>query len=354
MSVRQRAVDREHTHATGAPHRPAPMATGRAGTIAVLQAQAGNRAVAALLRTAPGTRATAQPPVVAREGAGEPAGPATGEQAGGGGSASGASASGGQTSGCVPKPSNAWVQDPTAPGAELPGATVYRSSLVTVPALDVEPAASGGSGVQVKQTTAALGPIEMQFLAPGRYAAHDTAGRPLFHTQLCSGAWFPGTTTPCTTGKFPVVYSVDDAGSALIRAGEEEHCRDWVVAFSLTLAAIANEVNRLATSGTTFPNRAAAQAELSKTVKLAPNQWLPYFECLVRGTKTERDRKRGRYGWHDLQPPRPERVVLALDPSGSGKVALFPVILPDVGRHLTMEVMEQAMTACNTTFGWKP
>jgi hypothetical protein len=319
--------------------------TGRAGAIAMLQAQAGNRAVAALLsRTAPGTR-----PVVAREATGSP----TDTGAGGAGASGGGATSGVQVGGCLPKPSSTWVQDPKNPKAELPGATIYQTSLVTPPKLDVEPAASGKSGVRVKETTAAIAPLEMRFLAPGRYAAHDAAGQPLFHTQICTEPWFPGTTTPCTQGKFPIFYDVDDAGSARIKSGEEEHCQDWVLAFSLTLAAIASEVNRLAASGKTFANLAAAQKELSKTVKLAPDKWLPYFECLVSQTASERDRKRGRYGWHDLRPPRPERVVLGTDPSASGKVALYPVALPDLG-HLSMEVLQTAMDPCNTTFGYKP
>jgi hypothetical protein len=349
MSVRQHAVDRESAHAGGVPHRSSPRMTGRTGAIAMLQAQAGNRAVAALLsRTAPGAL-----PVVAREAADEPTGPTAGGQAGGAGASGGGAASGVQVGGCLPQPSSTWVQDPTNPKAELPGATIYKRSLVTPPTLDVEPAASGGSGVRVKQTTAALAPLEMRFLARGRYAAHDAAGSPLLHTQVCSTMWPPGWTTPCTSGKFPIVYDVNDAGSARIKAGEEEHCQDWVLAFSLTLAAIANEVNRLAASGKTFANRADAQKELAKTVKLAPDQWLTYFECLVLQTRTERDRKRGPYGWHDLRRPPSERVVLERDPSGSGKVALFPVILPDLG-HPSMEVLQLAIDTCNASFGWKP
>ena len=349
MSVRQHAVDRESAHAAGVLHRSSPRTTGRAGTIAMLQSQAGNRAVAALLsRTAPGALQ-----VVAREAADEPTGPTAGGQTGGAGASGGGAASGVQVGGCLPKPSSTWVQDPKNPKAELPGATVYQTSLVTPPKLDVEAAAPGKSGVRVKETTAALAPLEMRFLAPGRYAAHDGAGQPLFHTQICTDPWFPGTTTPCTQGKFPIVYDVDGAGSARIKSGEEEHCQDWTIAFSLTLAAIANEVNRLAASGRTFANLAAAQKELSKTVKLAPDKWLPYFECLVSQTTSERDRKRGPYGWHDLRPPRPERLVLGTDPSASGKVALYPVVLPDLG-HLSMEVLRPATDACNASFGWKP
>ena len=32
-------------------------------------------------------------------------------------------------------------------------------------------------------------------------------------------------------------------------------------------------------------------------------------------TTSERDRKRGPYGWHDLRPPRPERLVLERRPA---------------------------------------
>lgn len=62
-SVRQQyAVDGAPSHATATLRRPSPVMTGRVGMIAALQAQAGNRAVAALLsRSAPVQRCGGQP-----------------------------------------------------------------------------------------------------------------------------------------------------------------------------------------------------------------------------------------------------------------------------------------------------
>ena len=119
-----------------------PRGTEWARTIAVLQAQAGNRAVAALLSrsapvqqrtaepTAPGTgAAAAQHPIMTREAAGEPAGANRDQQPSGAGASSSAATSE-QLSDCQPKPSGTWVPDTSDPAIEVPGATIHQRPLV--------------------------------------------------------------------------------------------------------------------------------------------------------------------------------------------------------------------------------
>ncbi|MQA24314.1 MAG: hypothetical protein GEU94_02325 [Micromonosporaceae bacterium] len=260
----------------------------------------------------------------------------------------GGAASAVQMGGCRAVPVKSWVPDPKNPSRELPGRTIYTSSLVTPPVLAVEPV-PGGSRVRVKETSAALAPIEMRFLDQGRHAS-TSGGRPDFHGQVCPDPYLADGLTRCVPGKFPIVYDVTEPGSALIRRGEEEHCADYIIAFLLTLGSVASEVNRLAQSGKTFASRAAAQKELSKTVKIPPQSWRTYFECLVKRVTAERD------DWlklHTLMKPRPERVRIESDATGA-KVALYPVLLPGVGKHSSIELILKALPACNAEVGWKP
>jgi hypothetical protein len=227
---------------------------------------------------------------------------------------------------------NQWISDPTNPKVQLFGLTALSGAGATQPEFKVG-AAPGGKGVVVLSTGAALSPIQMQFLAAGRYL--DT-------TMI--------NYRPDGTGEFPArpggyrnVWDIDAGGSARLQAGEQEHCDDFRLAFYFSLFRFAEVVNDMAKQATVYTNETAARAALATNVKIDPANLVAYFQCLADWTRQERDKKK----WHMPATPRAE---FAYDPTVRDYVALRKLTaqaLPQVGKHSSWDLLlNGAAPAC--------
>ncbi|MEA2820329.1 MAG: hypothetical protein QOJ86_2333 [Bradyrhizobium sp.] len=227
---------------------------------------------------------------------------------------------------------NQWISDPANPKVQLFGLTALSGAGATQPEFKVG-AAPGGKGVVVLSTGAALSPIQMQFLAAGRYL--DT-------TMI--------NYRPDGTGEFPArpggyrnVWDIDAGGSARLQAGEQEHCDDFRLAFYFSLFRFAEVVNDMAKQATVYTNETAARAALATNVKIDPANLVAYFQCLADWTRQERDKKK----WHMPATPRAE---FAYDPTVRDYVALRKLTaqaLPQVGKHSSWDLLlNGAAPAC--------
>jgi len=82
-------------------------------------------------------------------------------------------------------------------------------------------------------------------------------------------------------------YLITPGGAVKIEEGENEHCQDFQLAFTLSLLKYANAVNKLAKSKKWFKDLGAANKELkkSKNAGLHPDDWPDHFLCLIDTTR---------------------------------------------------------------------
>lgn len=189
------------------------------------------------------------------------------------------------------------------------GLTVLDVTSVTYP----EAVTSKGKGGHVfKSTTAALPVI------PSIYTAADTFTEGEAHFISQGGPY------DCPSGKLPIRWTILAAGANRIRAGEQEHCNDFQLAFDRSLKRYADAVNALAASGRKFPSQAAAERALKRQVGADPADWRTAFVCLARKT-----RLRDKGGLHD--PALLKRPPQHKDGCAFSSVYVHKDSLPKVG-----------------------
>lgn len=246
---------------------------------------------------------------------------------------------------CTSTPANNWISDPQQRGGELFGLTTLVGAGGTAPEFKVEPA-PGGKGVKVKETYAALQPITLQHLAAGSYPDR----KPYTFSCDLSVDHYCGWDQQIRPR---VIWDVTADGSARLAEAEQEHCIDYQYAFYFSLGRIAELVNELARSGRRFPNEASAKAELQKSVKLDPKDWVAYFACLAQASKDARDT--GQHPWHTPLSPLDKKVRgQSRWEAGTGgqPVMRAPIILPQVKTgdswlHNPWDVLQGPLATCN-------
>jgi hypothetical protein len=224
------------------------------------------------------------------------------------------------------------IPDPESPKAQLWGLTQLSGAGGQQPDFKVA-AAPSGKGVVVQPTQASLAPIPMQFIKPGRYL-----------DKLSSISGQEGSALP--PGSYSVVWSVTKEGSDRIRAGEQEHCNDFRLAFYFSLYRFAEIVNVMAAQGTEFQDEAAARAALARQVAIEPAKLPAYFKCLGEKMADKRDRS----GWHKPPAAKAERATVEYDSTLRKNVAVVEInqkALPEVGQHPSITLLfDDAAPAC--------
>lgn len=220
-----------------------------------------------------------------------------------------------------------WIKDSQKPKTELFGLT-QLSTIGDKPELRVGPASSG-KGFVVLPTSASLAkPITMQYLQPGRYPEHA------IRLRLQEGG---------PPGGYLRLWEITVDGSEVIKAGEQEHCDDFRLAYYLSFYRYAELVNEVAKQGTLFPTEDAAKKALKGKVFIEASQLPNYFKCLAEEMRDQRDKA----GWHT---PRKSDPTLGYDGTLRDNVAvriLSAKSLPDVGKHPSGELLFQhAAPAC--------
>jgi hypothetical protein len=232
--------------------------------------------------------------------------------------------SGPQMPTCQGQPVTQWITDPVTRRPTLFGLTVMNGAVVE-PEFKVGPA-PGAQGVVVLPTSASLPPIQMQFLAPGIYLDVDRINfRPTDD---------PGHNKP---GGYRNAWEINDAGSATLAAGEQEHCTDTQFAFYFSLFRFAEVVNAMAKQSKVYPNERAARADLNTQVRIDPANLRGYFNCLSDSMSKARDPR--------SHTPRAGVSSVTYVSKFSEELAihkLTPAALPDVGKHSSGELVMQA------------
>ena len=220
-----------------------------------------------------------------------------------------------------------WIRDPQDPKTELFGLT-QLSTGGTKPELRVGPASSGKGFVVLPTGTSLAKPITLQYLQPGRYPEHA------IRLRLQEGG---------PPGGYLRLWEITADGSEAIKAGEQEHCDDFRLAYYLSFYRYAELVNEVAAQGTVFPTEAAAKVALKGKVFIEAAQLPDYFKCLADKMRDRRDKA----GWHT---PRKSDPALGYDSKLRDDVAVRTLSarsLPDVGKHPPGELLFQhAAPAC--------
>ncbi|MDR6943344.1 hypothetical protein [Mucilaginibacter pocheonensis] len=137
----------------------------------------------------------------------------------------------------------------------------------------------------------------------------------------------------CPKGTYDKYWQINQSGSDKIKAGEQEHCSDFTLAFNLSLAKFRDAVNDAA--GKQFGSDAIAKTYLEKQTGVHPDQWNNYFWCLASKTK-ERDTQK----WHS-----PKSVRTKVDEHCQKAIMLLSAAnLPDVGQHPSAEIIKDCDT----------
>lgn len=228
---------------------------------------------------------------------------------------------------CDLKEVDQWIRDPQNPNVQLFGLTELSGAGGTQPMFKTAPAPIG-NGVVILPTTTAIPPIRSQFLKAGRYL--DTLSKIVIQ---------PGGMNP--PGSYPVVWDILSDGANQIKAGEQEHCTDYQLAFYISLYRFAEIVNDLARSGVVYSNEAQARAELEKQVKIDPANLPAYFQCLARWMLSKRDTEK----WHTSPSPKADRASIEYDSKAGTQVAVFRLTaksLPEVGKHPSWDLLYEA------------
>jgi hypothetical protein len=169
----------------------------------------------------------------------------------------------------------------------------------------------------------------MQYLQPGRYPEHA------IRLRLQEGG---------PPGGYLKLWEITADGSEAIKAGEQEHCDDFRMAYYFSYYRYAELVNEIATKGTVFPTEAAAKAALKGTVYIEAAKIPDYFKCLAENMRDHRDKVAG---WHT---PRKSEPTLGYDGKLRDNVAvrtLSASSLPHVGKHSSGELyFQHAGPAC--------
>jgi hypothetical protein len=229
---------------------------------------------------------------------------------------------------CEATPVADWIRDPLDPKVELFGLTQLATG-GTRPELRVGPASSGKGFVVLPTGTSLAKPIASRYLQPGRYPEHG------IRLRLERGAGPPA--------GYLKLWEVTADGSEAIKAGEQEHCDDFRLAYYFSFYRYAELVNEVAAQGTVFPTQAAAQAALKGKVFIEAAQLPAYFACLAGEMRDGRDKA----GWHT---PRKFDPTFGYDSKLRDDVAvrtLSAKSLPDVGKHSSGELLfQRAAPAC--------
>ncbi len=96
---------------------------------------------------------------------------------------------------------------------------------------------------KLKPTHAEMPPLQAAYTQAGDYVE----GTRKYVEQECAGERIRR-----KSGDFPVHWTITEAGANLIKAAEEEHCKDVEVAFNLTLGIFASAINNVAAAERTY------------------------------------------------------------------------------------------------------
>lgn len=92
----------------------------------------------------------------------------------------------------------------------------------------------------------------------------------------------------CLTDTYDLRWFISSDGADKIRAGEQEHCDDYNLAYAQSVLPLATAVNALAASGRTFSSERAARRHLRRQIGFDPDVWFERFDCLIQKS-LERD-----------------------------------------------------------------
>jgi hypothetical protein len=164
------------------------------------------------------------------------------------------------------------------------GLTVMHGS-VTLPSVTTQPAnRNGRSGVTVSQATAVLPPVRSIYTGPGQF--HEGT----YRSQDAP----PGCVAP--SSGYPIDWMLSSEGSARIRDGELEHCRDLQCILAVMLH-YARAIDRLL-AGRFFANDMAVDRE-RRRLSIPSNEIIAQVvECMI-DTFDQRDAR----GYHSGPVP---------------------------------------------------
>jgi hypothetical protein len=239
-----------------------------------------------------------------------------------------------------------WISDPKTPSVKLPGLTIL-SGRTALPEFNLAPSPAGGKGFLILPTSASIPTIQSNFVKPGVRHLDKTMlnFRPDSNSRFYQG---PGTS-------YLNVLEMTQDGSDQIRAGEQEHCDDFRLAFYFSLYRFAEIINDMAAQSIIYPSQAAARSALHKNIKMDPANFLNYFICLADRLRQIRDEVPNR--WHTLKLAPVDSITL--DPAISKeRVAIRKITrnqVPEVGKHPSGELwLTDAMPACARYANFQP
>ncbi|WP_419788543.1 hypothetical protein [Mucilaginibacter sp. SP1R1] len=133
----------------------------------------------------------------------------------------------------------------------------------------------------------------------------------------------------CSRGKYERYWNITTPGANKVKEGEQEHCNDFKLAYTLSLVKFRDAVN--AAAGKKFASEKQAKAYLLKQTKVDPDHWNDYFWCLA--SKTE---DRDKMNWH-----LPKNIKPRLDKKcEKAMIYLNDINLPEIGKHSSAEVVD--------------
>jgi hypothetical protein len=132
----------------------------------------------------------------------------------------------------------------------------------------------------------------------------------------------------CPKGKYDLYWQVTKSAAEKIKEGEQEHCNDITLAFSLSLAKFKDDVNKDA--GKSFKSLKKAKAYFKKKTKVDPDNWANYFMMLAKKTED-----RDKLNWH-LPKNYRTRINQTCD---KVEIVLASPHLPEIGIHPSSEII---------------
>ncbi|MCB1033563.1 MAG: hypothetical protein KDD47_06990, partial [Acidobacteria bacterium] len=188
-----------------------------------------------------------------------------------------------------PKPFKRRAANPKD-GLEHPlGATWMDLPKAVPPKITAEAVEEGGERrFRIKPTHAEMAPIRSAFTQAGEFQERDT---PWTFKPECDNLH----------GRVKFFWRITEGGAKKIKAGEQEHCGDYRLAFERTLVAFASEINREAAAERRFTSEAEAvkftRERLKDVVPMTDVDMLNAF-----GVLAEKSAKRDSLRWHEGTP----------------------------------------------------
>jgi hypothetical protein len=135
----------------------------------------------------------------------------------------------------------------------------------------------------------------------------------------------------CPPKAYDRYWEINQAGSDKVKEGEQEHCNDFNLAYTLSIAKFRDAVNTAADTGKQFKSDAAAKAYLKTQTGIHPDKWSDNFWCLATKSKLRDANK-----WHqppNIKPKVDKHCLKAIMLLGANS-------LPEIGKHPSTEIIK--------------